>query len=126
MGIRIDPTLEFVWRDPGTVQLGVDPPRSVVPVPTVAEERFLCALRRETSRDALTALAATTGLGYALGSSIAGRLADWGGHTPAFAVTVTAGLLATLLTLAGAGTLRRTQDRTTPPPVPVPEPVAAG
>ncbi|MDM7891083.1 TOMM precursor leader peptide-binding protein [Curtobacterium caseinilyticum] len=61
MGIRIDPTLEFVWRDPGTVQLGVDPPRAVVPVPTVAEERFLCALRRETSRDALTALAVTTG-----------------------------------------------------------------
>lgn len=61
MGIRIDPTLEFVWRDPGTVQLGVDPPRAVVPVPSTAEERFLCALRRETSRDALTALAATTG-----------------------------------------------------------------
>ena len=61
MGIRIDPTLEFVWRDPGTVQLGVDPPRAVVPVPSTAEERFLCALRRETSRDALTALAVTTG-----------------------------------------------------------------
>ncbi|MGN7190078.1 MULTISPECIES: TOMM precursor leader peptide-binding protein [unclassified Curtobacterium] len=61
MGIRIDPTLEFVWRDPSTVQLGVDPPRAVVPVPTTAEERFLCALRRETNRDALAALARTTG-----------------------------------------------------------------
>ncbi len=61
MGIRIDPTLEFVWRDPATVQLGVDPPRAVVPVPTTAEERFLCALRRETGRDALTALADTLG-----------------------------------------------------------------
>ncbi|MDK8174145.1 TOMM precursor leader peptide-binding protein [Curtobacterium citreum] len=61
MGIRIDPTLEFVWRDPATVQLGVDPPRAVVPVPTTAEERFLCALRRETARDALAALARTVG-----------------------------------------------------------------
>lgn len=61
MGIRIDPTLEFVWRDPATVQLGIDPPRAVVPVPTTAEERFLCALRRETGRDALTALADTLG-----------------------------------------------------------------
>ncbi|MBM7800805.1 bacteriocin biosynthesis cyclodehydratase domain-containing protein [Curtobacterium luteum] len=61
MGIRIDPTLEFVWRDPATVQLGVDPPRAVVPVPTTAEERFLCALRHETGRDALTALAHASG-----------------------------------------------------------------
>uniref|UniRef100_A0A942SYB0 TOMM leader peptide-binding protein n=1 Tax=Neobacillus citreus TaxID=2833578 RepID=A0A942SYB0_9BACI len=61
MGIRIDPTLEFVWRDPMTVQLGVDPPRAVVPVPTTGEERFLCALRRETGRDALAALADTVG-----------------------------------------------------------------
>ncbi|ROP74338.1 TOMM precursor leader peptide-binding protein [Curtobacterium sp. PhB115] len=61
MGIRIDPTLEFVWRDPGTVQLGVDPPRAVVAVPTTAEERFLCALRRETGREALNGLAAASG-----------------------------------------------------------------
>ncbi|PZF56969.1 hypothetical protein DEJ23_08420 [Curtobacterium sp. MCSS17_008] len=72
MGIRIDPTLEFVWRDPGTVQLGVDPPRAVVPVPTVAEERFLCALRRETSRDALTALADTTGCRPAVAARVLG------------------------------------------------------
>ncbi len=58
MGIRIDPTLEFVWRDPATVQLGVDPPLAVVPVPTTAEERFVCALRRETGREAMGALAA--------------------------------------------------------------------
>ena len=61
MGIRIDPTLEFVWRDPTTVQLGVDPPRAVVPVPTTGEERFLSALRRETGRDALAGLAAASG-----------------------------------------------------------------
>ncbi|WP_420366657.1 TOMM precursor leader peptide-binding protein [Curtobacterium sp. L3-7] len=61
MGIRIDPTLEFVWRDPTTVQLGVDPPRAVVAVPTTAEERFLCTLRRETGRDALSGVAASVG-----------------------------------------------------------------
>ncbi|MBF4609181.1 hypothetical protein [Curtobacterium sp. VKM Ac-1393] len=61
MGIRIDPTLEFVWRDPATVQLGVDPPRAVVAVPSVGEERFLSALRRETGREALSGLAAASG-----------------------------------------------------------------
>lgn len=61
MGIRIDPTLEFVWRDPTTVQLGVDPPRAVVPVPTTGEERFLSALRRETGRDALSGVAVAAG-----------------------------------------------------------------
>ncbi|GAA1740155.1 MFS transporter [Aeromicrobium alkaliterrae] len=65
---------------------------------------------------AMTLLAGATGVGYALGSSIAGRLADGvaglapeGGHTPAFAVTVTA----TVLALAVALTL---QHRTRPTP----------
>ncbi|WP_018158024.1 MFS transporter [Demetria terragena] len=42
---------------------------------------------------AMTLLAGATGLGYAVGAALAGRLADWGGHTPAFAVTVGAGVL---------------------------------
>lgn len=46
---------------------------------------------------AMTLLAATTSLGYALGTSIAGRLADWGGHTAAYAITVSAGAMACLL-----------------------------
>lgn len=49
---------------------------------------------------AMTALAAVTALGYAAGSSLAGRLADWGGHTPAYAVTVGAAALAALVSLA--------------------------
>ena len=48
---------------------------------------------------AMTLLAGATGIGYALGSSIAGRLADLGGHTPAFAVTVTATACAVLLSV---------------------------
>lgn len=50
---------------------------------------------------AMTVLASATGLGYAVGSSTAGRLADAHGHTAAFAVTVTAmGLAVVLVTLA--------------------------
>ncbi|MEN8707836.1 MAG: MFS transporter [Nocardioides marinisabuli] len=46
---------------------------------------------------AMTTLASATGIGYALGSSVAGRLADTHGSTAAFAVTVTTTLLATVL-----------------------------
>lgn len=72
MGIRIDPTLEFVWRDPATVQLGVDPPRAVVPVLTTGEERFLCALRHETGRDALAAVAASANCPPAVAARVLG------------------------------------------------------
>lgn len=65
---------------------------------------------------AMTVLAAITGLGYAVGSSLAGRLADWGGHHPAFAVTVGATVAAMLLSLLGAGTLRRSQGQEHPDP----------
>ncbi|MFC7724742.1 MFS transporter [Nocardioides sp. GCM10028917] len=46
---------------------------------------------------AMTTLASATGLGYALGSSVAGRLADTSGATAAFAVTVGATVLAVAL-----------------------------
>lgn len=46
---------------------------------------------------AMTALASATSIGYALGSSVAGRLADTHGHTAAFAVTVTGTVVALLL-----------------------------
>ena len=52
------------------------------------------------------------GLGYAVGSAVAGRLADWGGPTPAFAVTVGAGLLATVVATTAAPTLRAKQTAT--------------
>ncbi len=59
---------------------------------------------------AMSVLAAVTGLGYATGSTIAGRLADWNGYTPAFAVTVSAGLLAVVLATLAVPTLRRAQS----------------
>jgi len=65
---------------------------------------------------AMTLLAGATGLGYALGSAAAGRLADVHGHTGAFAVTVTAAASAALLAAACQPMLRRVgrTDRSTP------------
>lgn len=62
---------------------------------------------RSRTGAAMTLLAAATGLGYAVGAAVAGRLADWGGHTPAFAVTVAAGAVAVVLSWAGRGVLAR-------------------
>ena len=56
---------------------------------------------------AMTVLASATGVGYALGSSVAGRLADAHGHTAAFAVTVTVTALAVLLAASQQRRLRR-------------------
>ncbi|MCW2799485.1 MAG: transporter [Aeromicrobium sp.] len=55
---------------------------------------------------AMTLLAGATGVGYAAGASIAGRLADDHGHTAAFAVTVSAAGLAVLLALTANKSLR--------------------
>ncbi|MGH1561723.1 MFS transporter [Mumia sp. DW29H23] len=54
---------------------------------------------------AMTLLAGATGIGYAIGSTIAGRLADEGGYAPALGVTVTAAWLALILALAAQRTL---------------------
>jgi len=62
----------------------------------------------------MTLLAATTSLGYSLGTSIAGRLADLGGHTPAYAVTVTAALVACLLGWLLAARVTPGQQRAVP------------
>lgn len=59
----------------------------------------------------MTVLAGATGMGYAIGSTLGGRLADWGGYTPAYAVTVGAGVVATVLALVAGGPLRTEQER---------------
>jgi MFS family permease len=58
---------------------------------------------------AMTVLAAATGLGYAVGAALAGRLADWGGHTPAYAVTVGAGAAAVLVSWGARRVLERAE-----------------
>lgn len=58
---------------------------------------------------AMTLLASSTGIGYALGSSIAGRLADAHGATAAFGVTVGAAAIALVVMATQQGRLRRAQ-----------------
>ena len=55
---------------------------------------------------AMTFLAAATGLGYAVGSALAGRLADLHGHTGAFAATVGASAAALVLVASAQSLLR--------------------
>ncbi len=55
---------------------------------------------------AMTLLAASTGIGYALGASVGGRLADESGHRPAFAVTIAAAAFAVLLAAGANRALR--------------------
>ncbi|MBR7744716.1 MFS transporter [Phycicoccus sp. BSK3Z-2] len=65
------------------------------------------AVPRARVGTAMTLLAAVTGGGYALGSAVAGRLADVHAHPGAFAVTVTAGVCAALLALLAQPVMRR-------------------
>ena len=67
---------------------------------------------------AMTTLASATGLGYALGSSLAGRLADSSGATAAFCVTVGATVLGVVLMSTQQ---RRLAAATAPVVVPVEE-----
>jgi MFS family permease len=59
----------------------------------------------------MTVLAAAPGLGYAIGAALAGRLADWGGHTPAYAVTVGAGAAAVIVSWGSRRVLERAGTR---------------
>ncbi|MEO7421948.1 MAG: hypothetical protein ABIU87_06085 [Ornithinibacter sp.] len=54
----------------------------------------------------MTLLASTTGIGYAAGSAVAGRLADQHGHLGAFSVTVAATATAFVLALVSQPLLR--------------------
>ncbi|MEO7784352.1 MAG: MFS transporter [Terracoccus sp.] len=58
---------------------------------------------------AMTLLASATGLGYAVGAAVSGRLADWGGVTPAYAVTVAAAALALVVSWSFAALLTRAE-----------------
>lgn len=56
---------------------------------------------------AMALLAGATGLGYASGAAIAGRLVDTGGASPAFRVTITATVIAAVLAVGARGLLSR-------------------
>lgn len=109
--------LPLLWVDslaalaPALLLLGVAVAPSMITTFTIAER--VTNIRRVGA--VMTLLAATTGLGYAAGSSVAGRLADWGGHTPAYAVTVAGASLAALLAVAGHRLLTRARAQTPQP-----------
>lgn len=67
---------------------------------------------------AMTLLAGATGIGYAVGSSVAGRLADTQGYTAAFAVTVAATVVALLLAAVGQRAARAVTHPATVPAQP--------
>ena len=75
-------------------------------------ERVVAPARVAT---AMTVLASATGIGYALGSTVAGRLADHHGYPAAFAVTVTAMAAAVVLAATNQGRLRRALAPAQPP-----------
>ncbi|MFC5493255.1 MFS transporter [Nocardioides caricicola] len=64
----------------------------------------------------MTVLASATGLGYALGSGVAGRLADAHGYTAAFAVTVSAMAVAVTLVACSQRLLRNALAAAKPAP----------
>jgi MFS family permease len=74
---------------------------------------------------AMTALASATGVGYALGSSVAGRLADLSGHRAAFAVTCTATVLALVLAATQQRRLTAAVRAAQDAPADAPAPAAA-
>jgi hypothetical protein len=62
MILRLDPRRAIVWRDPRTVQLGVDPVIAVIDDMGDGEARLLGALSTGVTRDGLTVLADLAGV----------------------------------------------------------------
>lgn len=61
MVLRLDSRFAVVWRDPFSLQLGVDPQRVVLREVTGAEERMIAALAGGISRSGLAMIAASSG-----------------------------------------------------------------
>jgi bacteriocin biosynthesis cyclodehydratase domain-containing protein len=61
MVLRLDPRFAVVWRDPFSLQLGVDPARVVLREVTAAEERMIDALGSGISRSGLDMIATSNG-----------------------------------------------------------------
>ncbi len=62
MVLRIDPAIPVVWRDPRTVQLGVDPVLAVIPDATSGLERLLALVRAGVSESGYAMFASTFGV----------------------------------------------------------------
>jgi bacteriocin biosynthesis cyclodehydratase domain-containing protein len=63
MLLHLDPAVPLVWRDPTTLQLGVDPVVAVIPDVTSGLERLVAVLASGVSDTGYPMLAATFGVG---------------------------------------------------------------
>jgi bacteriocin biosynthesis cyclodehydratase domain-containing protein len=61
MVLKLDGRHAIVWRDPFSLQLGVDPARVVLREVTTADERMIAALRSGVSRSGLDMIATSAG-----------------------------------------------------------------
>jgi bacteriocin biosynthesis cyclodehydratase domain-containing protein len=61
MVIKLDARFAIVWRDPFSLQLGIDPPRVVLREVSTADERMITALGRGVSRSGLEMIATSAG-----------------------------------------------------------------
>lgn len=62
MVLRLDPTVPLVWRDPTTLQLGIDPVVAVIPDVTPGLERLVAVLASGVSETGYPMMAGTFGV----------------------------------------------------------------
>lgn len=118
MDIRFDPRLPLVWRDPSTLQIGVDRPAAVLERLSVKQERIVSAIAQGLGRSGVGSLVERTGCTErdvrALVDRLAPALLPTGeteprGTAPAVEVAgscVVADEIAALLAESGVGVLR--------------------
>lgn len=75
MTLRLDPAIPLVWRDPHTLQFGVDPVVTVLDVPTPALERLVSALVVGVPEQGFRMLADAERIGAARGDRLLAQLA---------------------------------------------------
>jgi bacteriocin biosynthesis cyclodehydratase domain-containing protein len=74
MVLRLDSRFAMVWRDPFSLQLGIDPARVVLREVTAADERMIAALEGGVSRSGLAVIAMTSGGTEADATALLGKL----------------------------------------------------
>jgi bacteriocin biosynthesis cyclodehydratase domain-containing protein len=75
MVVKLDSGVAVVWRDPFSLQFGVDPVRTVLREVSNAEERMIAAMSVGVSRSGLDMIAHSSGAGEREVSSLLKRLA---------------------------------------------------
>ncbi len=65
MLLRLDPDVPLVWRDPFSLQFGVDPARVILRDVSDADERVIAALRSGVTRAGLAMVAKACGVSHA-------------------------------------------------------------